>query len=119
MGFLQKQLSNLREMHDRRVKEAEARAEASMARAKTKVEREKAKLKLAREKLQLKKELYEAKTATVKAKAAVAKARKEAGDLTLGERLGSLEAGGMRMYKMLVGPKRRPAKKKRKISKRK
>jgi len=108
-------LANLRGMHDRRVKEAEARAKAKMAIAQTKAEREKAKMALEREKLNLKRELYEARIATQKAKTAVKKARLEAGDLTIGERLEAT-------YRAFTKPKRRavrrPATKKRKTTKR-
>ena len=90
-------------LHDRRVREAEDRATASLARARTQADREKAKQKLAREKIALQRELYEAKTATQKAKTAMEKARKEAGDLTVGEKLGAF---GRQLY---YG-KRKPAK---------
>ena len=86
-GGVRKHLSNLTGLYDRQVKAAEERAKASLERAKTKTEREQAKQKLAREKLALKREYYEAKTATQRAKVAMQKARKEAGDLTMGERL--------------------------------
>ena len=104
-GGVRKHLSNLNDMYDRRVKAAEDKARVRMEQAKTKTEREKAKLKLAREKIALKRELYEARIATNKAKSAMEKARKEAGDLTVGERIGGgLRAFGRGFYQ---GPKKR------------
>lgn len=97
MGFTQKltdtvkrHMVNLKAAHDKRVIEAEARARVRLATARTSTEREKAKLILEREKLALKMDLYEAQIATRKAKAAVNKARLEAGDLTIGERIGAV-----------------------------
>jgi len=97
MSFIQqldagvrKHMANLKAMHDRRVQEAETRARADIAHATTKLEQERAKLKLVREKLALKRELYEARLATRQAKAAMNKARIEAGDLSIGERLGKI-----------------------------
>ncbi len=117
MNFAQKlsstvkgQLSYLKSAHDRRVAEAEARAQLKLAKARTETERARAKLVLEREKLVLKRELYEAKTATLKAKAAVKKARLEAGDLTIGERLGAT-------YRAFVKPKRRVAKRRKTVTK--
>jgi len=89
MSFLQRVATvkaNLQEAHDRRVKEAEERAEAKMAKAQTEANREKAKLQLQRDKINLKRELYEARIATQKANLALKKARVEAGDLTITER---------------------------------
>ena len=82
-------LSNLKNMYNKRIEMAEARARRQLDEARTKTDREKVLLKLKREKLSAKKELYEAQIATQKAKVAVEKARKEAGDLTVGERLGA------------------------------
>lgn len=79
-------LAGLEAAHDRRVREAEARAKVRLERAKTKAEREKAKLQLQREKMALKRELYEARSATQKAKVALKRARREAGGLTIGEK---------------------------------
>ena len=80
-------VQKLQDMHDCRVREAEERAKRKVAEARTKTEKEKAKLQLQREKMALKREFYEAKIATQKAKLATERARKEAGDLTIGERL--------------------------------
>ena len=103
-------------LHDRRVREAEERAKASLARARTQAEREKAKQKLAREKIALKRELYEAKAATQKAKTAMEKARKEAGDLTVGER--AAEFGRMLYYGKRKPAKRRVVRRKKSTAKR-
>ena len=110
---VRKHLSNLQDMHDKQVKAAEERAKASVERARTKTEREQAKQKLAREKLALKREYYEAKTATHKAKTAMQKARKEAGDLTVGERV---YAFGHNLY---YGPKKKRKTTKRKVKRNK
>jgi len=86
--IVKKQLASIQSAHDRRLVEAEARARSKLAKAKTTQARELAILQLQREKMALSKELSEAKLATQKAKTAAEKARKEAGDLTVGERLG-------------------------------
>ena len=99
-------LSNLKDMHERRVEAAEAKAKRELAEARTKTDRQKVLLKLKREKLSAKKELYEAQLATKKAKKAVEKARKEAGDLTVGERIGAF---GKALYGK---PKRRATRRK-------
>jgi len=78
---------NLQKAYNNQMAAADARARASMAKTKTKADREKVKAKLAQEQLAIKRELYEAQAATKKAKVSLEKARKEAGDLTMGERL--------------------------------
>jgi len=84
---VKKHMVNLQKAYENQIAAADARARASMAKTKTKAEREKVKTKLAQEKLAIRRELYEAQAATKKAKVALEKARKEAGDLTMGERL--------------------------------
>ena len=108
---VKRHLSTLKRMYDYQVEAAEKRAQASLERARTKTEREKAKQKLAREKLALKREYYEAKVATSRAKVAMQKARKEAGDLTVGERLTTF---GRQLY---YGPKK--TRKKKRVIRRK
>lgn len=103
---VKRHLSNINEMRDRQVVAAEQRARVRMARAKTRADKEKAKLQLEREKLKIQKEVYEAKIATQKAKIALKKARKEAGDLTIGERLGQT-------YRAFAKPKRRTSTRKK------
>ena len=107
MNFAQKlsatvktQLAGIQSAHDKRVVEAEARARRNLAKARTKQERDLTMLQLQREKLALRRELSEAKVATQKAKFATEKARKEAGDLTVGERLGVF---GARLGKQATG----------------
>ena len=125
MSFMQRlsatttrHMDSLKALHARRVAEAEARARRKIAEARTKTEKERAKLVLEREKLALRQELYEAQTATRKAKDAVKKARLEAGDLTVGERLGivgrqvSKQAG--QAYKVLEKQSRKQARPTRK-----
>jgi len=85
---IQKQMSKVREMHAKRVREAEARASAKLAKARGDLERQRVKLQLMQEKANLSKELYEAQAALRNTRIAVNKARIEAGDLTVGERLG-------------------------------
>lgn len=103
---------HLKDMYNKRIQMAETKAKAQLDRAKTMTERKKIRLSLERDKLAAKKELYEAQIATNKAKEAVEKARKEAGDLTVSERVEKL-------YKYFVNnqSKRRPARK-RKVAKR-
>ena len=119
---VRKHMSNLNRMHDERVARAEARAREQLAKAKTNTDREKVKLQLQREKMQAKQELYEAQTATKKAKTAMEKARKEAGDFTIGERVGqagqSIGRGSVKAYQELTKTKRRPVKRttKRKVT---
>jgi len=93
MGFSQKlaagvkkHMGNLRKAYDNQMAVADARARADMAKTKTKADREKVKAKLAQEKLAIQRELYEAQAATKKAKVALEKAKREAGDLSMGER---------------------------------
>ncbi len=95
MGFTQllatkvkKHLANIKAAHDRRLGEAIIRARRDLAKATTRAQREKVLLHLKQDKANLKRELYEARLATQKAETAVKKARREAGDLTFGERLG-------------------------------
>lgn len=84
---VRRHMANLQTMYNERVRTAEARARFRLSNAKTKTEKGKIKLQLERERLDAKKELYEAQIATRTARAAVEKARKEAGDLTLSERV--------------------------------
>lgn len=84
---VRRHMANLQKMYNERLRTAEARARTRLAFAKTKTERKKIQLQLERERLDAKKELYEAQIATRNARAAVEKARKEAGDLTLSERV--------------------------------
>lgn len=103
---------HLKDMYDKRIQMAETKAKAQLDRAKSMTERKKIKLALEREKYTAKKELYEAQIATKKAKEAVEKARKEAGDLTVSERVEKL-------YKYFVNnQKKRPARKKKVAKKR-
>ena len=104
-------MANLQKMYNERVRTAEVRAKYRLASAKTKTEKGKIKLQLERERLDAKRELYEAQIATKKAKVAVEKARKEAGDLTLTERV-------EKTYKYFMkGSKRRKAANKNKPKK--
>jgi len=80
-------MANLQKAYNNQMAAADARARASMAKTKTKADRENVKARLAQEQLAIKRELYEAQAATKKAKDSLEKARKEAGDLTMGERL--------------------------------
>ncbi len=115
---VKKHMANLKEMHDQRVQAAEDRARRQLAAAQTKTEREKVKLQLRRDLMAAKKELYEAQTAARQAKTALEKARKEAGDLTMGERLGQVGRGvgksSMLAYKALVS---KPPRRKRVVRK--
>ena len=104
---VKKHMSNLRKAYNNQMAAADARARADMAKTTTKLEREKVKTKLAREKLAIKKELYEAEAATRKAKTALEKARKEAGDLTTGEKL---EQSFRAVYRGIKGKKKRTTK---------
>ncbi len=125
---VKKHLANLREAHDRRVDRATAKARRELAVAKTRTEKEKIKLQLQRDKMDAKKELYEAQVATQKAKKALEVARKEAGDLTLGERLSragrSFGRSAKSTWAALAAqpkrrtPRRKPAKKKAKKERR-
>ena len=102
---VRKHLSNLKRLYDRRIQLAEARAQRQLADAKTKTAREKVRLQLSREKMLARKELYEAQIATQNAKKALEKARKEAGDLTVGERM-------ITIYRSLQGKPQKRKKKK-------
>ncbi len=84
---VKRHLGNLKKAYDNRVAIAEAKARRDLAKAQTKSQREQAMLKLKREKMRAKQDLYEARIATQKAKRSLEKARKEAGDLSIGERL--------------------------------
>lgn len=108
---VKRHLSNLKRLYDERVDRATARARKQLATAKTKTAKETIKLQLQRDKMDAKKELYEAQIATQKAKDALEVARKEAGDLTLGERFSKVARSFGRVtkstYKGLVAPPRR------------
>ena len=115
-------MSNLKEAYDDRVSRAELKARRRLADAKSKTGREKIKLQLEVDRMSARKELYEAQIAACKAKIALEKARKEAGDLTVGERFSrassSLGRSTMAAYKSLSGkPKRRRKKVSRVVTK--
>jgi len=99
-SIVKKHIASIEAAYDRRVAEAEVRARHKLDRARTKQERELAMLQLRRDKATLRKELSEAKVATYKAETAAKKARREAGDLTVGERLGAV---GSRLGRETVG----------------
>ena len=92
-SMVRKHLANIQAAHDRRVDEAVARARRQLDSARTTQERKLVVLQFQRERAALGKELSEAKIATRRAKEAAEKARREAGDLTFGERLGTLGSG--------------------------
>ena len=111
---VKKHLSSIQSAHDRRLVEAKVRARRNLAKARTTQAKELAILQLQREKLDLARELSEAKIATQKVKVAAEKARKEAGDLTIGERLGGFGArlgkeakGAYRALEKTQRPKRK------------
>lgn len=101
---VKKHLQYLQQLRDRRIARATVRSRQRLKVAKTVTERRKIKLALEREKAATELELYEAVTATKKAKRAAEIARKEAGDLTFGERLSK---GAKTFYKGLVTPPKR------------
>lgn len=114
MSFIQKvratanrYIEQFQAIHDRKVAAAEAKTRAQLAKARTKTEKEKIKLQLKREKLVLQRELYEAKTATRRAQEAVVRARKEAGDVTLRERIGEVGGSFGKGLRQLIMPRRR------------
>lgn len=95
MSFMQKinsmyrqQVQSLQTAHDKRERAAEERTRQEIAKARTQAEKTKAKLKLQRDKLALKRELVEARIATDKARKQLVQAKREAGDLSAGERIG-------------------------------
>ncbi len=108
---VRRHLNKLDELHEKQVKVIEDKARRQLAQAQTKTEREKVLLQLQREKMKSKQELYESQVATRKAKEALEKARKEAGYLTVGERLrqfgSELSRGGAALYKGLEKQSRR------------
>ncbi len=108
---VKKHLQYLQQLRDRRIARATVRARQRLKVAKTVTERRKIKLALEQEKAATELELYEAITATKKAKRAAEIARKEAGDLTFGERLSK---GAKTLYKGLVTPPKRRITKKAK-----
>jgi len=110
---VQKHMAHLKAMYANRVAAAEARAQQRLANARTKTEKELVKLQLVRDKMSAKKELYEAQVATRRAREALEKARKEAGDLTLGERLGVMGKDLQRRLWQPQKPTRRQAVRKR------
>ena len=103
---VRRHMANLQKMYNERVRTAEARARFRLSNAKSKTAKGKIKLQLERERLQAKQELYEAQIATRNARAAVEKARKEAGDLTLSEKMEKTYK-----YFMKVGKRRKAANK--------
>ena len=88
-----KHIKSIRDAHARHLKAAERRATASLARAKSQAERDRIRTNLEIEKLKLRKSLEEARTAAVKAKGALKKAKREAGDISFGERVSRGVAG--------------------------
>ncbi len=111
-------MARLKKAYDNRIVVAEERARRRMQVARTKTDREKIKQQLEQERLTARRELYEAqiatkkaKIATNKAKEALDRARKEAGDLTVGERaqrMGSeVGRGTAAFYKALTGTSKR------------
>ena len=89
-------LANIRRSYNSAKENIDQKAERDLARARTRNEKELVKLRQRREHAALDKELADAKTATRKAEEAALKAKREAGDVSVLERLSkfSLRLGG-------------------------